>query len=211
MVFYMDGPYERLRFGDILKDFLTISITINDPVPELQKAKAKFEISADHYVLMSPCCSIEDNIIMLCPLIPIKPVYLKNPYFADDMTRINKKVPPEKRLPPDKWEKLSEENRQSMENKGPDFANVEVFIFPYHPSLPANDLEYKKQPYPDMPYMIDFRRIFSVKCDKIDREQKKIPVEAKVLELTPNARKCLRDKISFFFYRTAEEDLPFLE
>ena len=85
MVFYMDGPYERLRFGDILKDFLTISITINDPVPELQKAKAKFEISADHYVLMSPCCSIEDNIIMLCPLIPIKPVYLKNPYFADDM------------------------------------------------------------------------------------------------------------------------------
>ena len=55
-------------------------------------------------------------------------------------------------------------------------------------------------------YMIDFRNTYKLDCEKIV-SPKDAPLEAKVLELSIEARADLRNKIAFYYGRTPQEDI----
>ena len=54
-------------------------------------------------------------------------------------------------------------------------------------------------------YMIDFKNIYKVKCEKIN-SRNNAPIDSKCLQLSIQARKELRNKISYYYGRPPEED-----
>ena len=55
------------------------------------------------FVVLSPCCSISDGMLLLAPLTSVRAAFYNNPYFAEDLTRINRVLAPEQAVPPDVW------------------------------------------------------------------------------------------------------------
>jgi hypothetical protein len=198
---YMDKVY---RFGDIVRGYITSNTNIINPIfeGELFGSKYKIDISHPEYcVILTPCCSIGDKTILLTPLIKIQLSFFRNPYFAEDLLRINLEMEPEKSVSPDVWAKLSWEERQKRLSAGRAYASLEYFIYDRHQILPEYLIGSIKTGY----YMIDFKNIYKINCDKIPN-QKQVPLEATCLQLSINARKELREKISYYFYRPAPED-----
>jgi len=108
--FYQEPCESVLRFGDVLQGFVCCTPTLND-APSTDSFK--IDVTTKSFVIvLSPCCSISDQVISLATLIEIRNTFLKNPHFAEDLTRINDKIPPEKSLPPVAWEKLPSEEKQ---------------------------------------------------------------------------------------------------
>lgn len=210
MGFYNEGPYKSFRFGDILKDFLTVEPTINNPISELSKAECRIDISSGYYVLLSPCCSIDESILLLSLLVEIKKPFYKNAYFADDMTRVNLEIPPDKSMSPEDWNKLSQDEKNKRMGRGDAYTNLEFFVYENNGLLPEYKLIIRGNKIPNPPYMIDFRKTFFVKCDKIRRDQKDIPIEVKLLELSVETRETLRNKLSHFYGRRPPEDEAYL-
>ena len=58
-------------------------------------------------------------------------------------------------------------------------------------------------------YMIDFKTICRIECDQIDRD-KPAPAGTKILQLKAYVRQEMRDKLSFYFGRTPEEDQAYV-
>jgi hypothetical protein len=69
----------------------------------------------------------------------------------------------------------------------------------------------KKEVYHTEFYMIDFKTIFCIKCNKIVKDNIDNDIlQSKCLELSPYARQELRDKLAFYYARVPEEDIVFL-
>lgn len=203
-MFYQEEKQKVLRFGDILKGYILSSSNIEEP-----KFNADFKIDVkapDFCVVLSPCCSIGDKIITLSPLIKMRSSFFDNPYFKEDLTRINRKMLPEQSIAPHIWEGLSNEEKERRKSVGKTYAFVELFIylenelFPEY-TVPRRDEEDFKTKY----YMIDFRNAYNLNCEKIVNS-KDFPLESKYLQLTKDTRSDLRYKIANYYSRVPKED-----
>ncbi len=206
MTHYENKPSPALRFGDVVNGFVIVTpqqkTLITSDGPQL------FGIDVRHLglsVVLSPCCSISEKTISVAPLIPIRPTFFQNEFLADDLTRINRVMAPEKSIPAAKWNNLPEEQRASRMQEGVGYAFKELFIYAEHPLLRRHTVNRKEGNIVTSAWMIDFRDAQKVVCDKIVNP-KQSPIESKILELSVSARSELREKIAAYYSRIPVED-----
>ncbi len=61
---------------------------------------------------------IGNKTITLCPLIQVKRDFFENPFFAEDLTRINRMMDPQKTVPPDIWNTFLPDQQQKRIEQG---------------------------------------------------------------------------------------------
>lgn len=211
-MFYKDQfTPNKLRFGDVIKGYIESLPVIDKPFFDPTKKEYKYYIESslsEYSVIMTPCCNIENKIISLTPLCQIPMELFKNPYFVENFTRLNREIEPEKSIPPNVWQyKFTEEMRQKKRSEGLGYAFNYYFFYKEHDSLPEYKIKISTNIYPTRSYLIDFRHIYPLRCEKITRE--KIHEEilcSKLLELDIYIRKELRDKLAAYYGRPAPED-----
>jgi hypothetical protein len=213
-MFYAGQPSDSLRFGDVVRGFVSATPEIDRPRFENVIGKlGEFGLAISRVpfsVVLSPCCSIADKMVSLAPLIQIRPGFLKNPYFAEDLTRINRLMEPEQSVDPHTWKALPEPEKQKRLATGRAYALMEVFVYASHDLLPPYTLDRKEGNVKLNVYMVDFRQAYRVTCESIKSPQKQ-PLEAKYLELSVRARRDLREKIAHYYGRTPQEDVAELQ
>ena len=114
-MFYLESQSNALRFGDIVRGFVAATPIVVQPNISGKSEKSAFSLDVSHSpfsIVLSPCCSIGNKVISLAPLINIQPSFLSNPYFSEDLTRINRIMEPEQTLPPDTWNNKWKSNSQ---------------------------------------------------------------------------------------------------
>jgi hypothetical protein len=155
---------------------------------------------------MTPCCSIEEKTIALAPLIQVYPAFFDNPYLAEDLTRINRIMTPEQSVSPTVWGQLGEEERKRRLAEGNTYAFINHFIYQKHESYAEYTLHRKtKGNVVTNYYMVDFRNIYRVICEKIITPSN-APIESKHLQLSIETRDELRVKIARYYSRVPQED-----
>jgi hypothetical protein len=206
--FYQEPGDSVLRFGDVLQGFVSCTPILND-APSTDSFR--IDVTTKSFVVvLSPCCSISDQVISLATIGEIRNTFLKNQYLADDLTRINDKIPPEKSVPAVGWEKMPAEEKQFRLNIGDAYTFVELFIYAPNEIFPEYMVNTRAGKISMRYYMIDFRHAFRVNCSRIIAPDKS-PVDSKCLQLSVENRSKLREKISFYYSRIPSEDLQFIE
>lgn len=193
---------KNLRLGDIITGFSHIMPSFEDFFNN--GTEFKLDITLQHFfAILTPCCSIEDKIINVAPLREIKYQYFENPFYKEDMTRINRPMSPKNALPPSTWSRLAEEQRVEIEKKEEGYTLFEQFVYEHHEKLPTYESKYKTNPsITTGVYMIDFKEAFTVTSKKIHRGN----TYPKILQLTIKSRGELRNKLAYFYSRVPEED-----
>ncbi len=207
-MFYQKEIDEALRFGDVLRGYISVTPNIEEPV--LDRFKEKHKVNIDLYlpsfaVVISPCCSIGDKVISLTPLIQLRPAFFDNPYFSQDLTRINRKMKPQQAVAPEVWDRFPDEEKRKRLEAGDTYALLELFVYEENDSFPQYTLHRRQGDIKTNYYMIDFRNIYKLNCKKIVTPQNS-PLESKYLQLSIQTRSELRDKIAFYYARVPEED-----
>ncbi|HLO60934.1 MAG TPA: hypothetical protein VK179_19440 [Bacteroidales bacterium] len=193
----------NLRFGDIISGFPFISFTIDDFPETVHNFNLNFS-SKKFYVVLTPCCSIEDGALILSPLEQILPKFFDNPYFKEDFTRINRITLPKYMLPEMAWSRMKPEERDEKLSREPEYPFVENYIYSEHELLPKYELKYKSTVIATTGYyMINFKRIVQINSKRLNR-----PVQIpKILQLTIPTREELRKKIVKYYNRVPQEDI----
>lgn len=204
-MFYQENMDKAYRFGDVLRGFILSSPNVSNPFLNQEKSEIDYRIDVSlpkFCVILSPCCSIGNGVISLTPLIQLKKNFFKNPYFNEDMTRINREMEPQQTVAPELWSTLGVEEQMKRMAAGKAFALVEHFIYDKYVLFPSYNLGDTETGY----YMIDFRTTYNVNCKAIS-SAKQAPLDAKILQLSVQTRSELRTKISYFYGRIPKEDL----
>jgi hypothetical protein len=205
-MFYQEPPSQIFRFGDVLKGFVSATPVLNDPASSSPSLPFSVEIQRPLFsVVLSPCCSISDKIILLVPLIQIRGRFFDNPYFAGDMTRINRVMDPEQAMAPQDWEHLPDAVKTERLLAGRAYALVDLFVYQSHGLFPKYKISKRGGNIETDIYMIDFRNAYRLNCEKIVAPGNS-PVETKCLELSVPTRSELREKIASFYGRVPRED-----
>ena len=203
-MFYALTVDDALRFGDVVDGYISTVPTIVKPTLTIIDAQGyKIDVRMPRYsVILSPCCSIREETISLTPLIPAAPNFFKNPYFAEDLTIINRPMEPQQTLSPDGWEKLPPEEKQTRLAEGFNYALLHFFVYEQHDLFPYYELrDGTKNNY----YMIDFRSTYRLNCGLI-LSPTNAPLQSKCLQLSIETRSELRDKLAYYYSRVPEED-----
>jgi hypothetical protein len=204
--FYEEKPERTLRFGDVIVGFQVVIPQIHKPTINVSCSWGISISQPSYFVIMTPCCSIEKKCFNLAPLSHIRPSFLSNKYFREDLTRINRKVLPELSVSTELWnDPKFQPRREKLLAEGEAYTNKELFIYAPHDLLAKYTLDYKP-PVEMHYYMIDFKTIYKIDCNQIDRD-KDPPAEIKLLQLTVQTREELRRKLSLYYGQIPEEDL----
>lgn len=233
---YIGGVYNKLRFGDILKGYPSIIPTIEGPfLDSITDHKIDYDIQ-NYLVIMDPCCAIERKSLSLTLLKNIDSNVWDTPYLAEDITRINDLQFPINCAHPTTWNRYSEEEKRALLSADKRYPYNNYFIYEPIPDfkeyeikrgrkyvlkeddktkLPYYDYEEERIRYCTRCYMIDFKKIFHINCNKI-KNQNRYPLheeiqKSKIAELSVNAREKLRLKMASYYGTPAHEDLEFLE
>ena len=197
--FYAEALESSFRFGDVLQGFVTTTPYLISPIKK--NYNYSIDVSSQYCIIVSPCCSISDAVLSLAPLIRVKKSFFSNPYFEEDLTRINRIVHPENSLPPIAWETMKPEVKSEKLAADPGYAFYDLFIYDKNIIFAEYEVNLRdRDNIKTRCYMIDFRNIFSVNCPKIKKPEN-VPIESKVLQLSDVSRSELRDKILFYFGR----------
>jgi hypothetical protein len=208
-MFYQKELEKVLRFGDVLRGYISSIPNVKGPISKAQNQNNDYTIDISHpqfSVVITPCCSIGEKMISLTPLIKLKSKFYSNPYFVEDMTRINLKMDPKQATPPEEWVKLSPGEQTRRLEESNTYALVEFFVYEKHDIFPKYTIDSKKLgKFETYYYMIDFRNIYRLNCDAI-LNPIQAPLEAKCLQLSVKTRSELRGKIASYYSRTPKED-----
>lgn len=207
MSFYQDQPDGALRFGDVVRGFPLSAADIERPAITSTLREYRIDVSQPEFsVIMTPCCSIKGRTLLLTPLLKMNPLFYKNPYLAEDLLRLNRPMTPQQAVSPSDWDRMTPEDRDRRldMSKPTSFAFGDSFIYAPHDLLPRYVVKQVKGQPEIGYYMVDFRRTCRVQCAAVGRKQS--PLEAKLLQLTIDARGVLRDKVADFFGRVPPED-----
>lgn len=205
-MFYANRPSNALRFGDIVRGYVNATPRVDGPLAAGQYGPIELQVDQPEYsVVLSPCCSISDKLLLLAPLSRVKGGFFSNPYFAEDLTRINRKMEPQQAVPPDIWAKLNDEERTRREAAGTAYSLLESFVYDEHELLPTYEVPRKGGNIRTGHYMVDFRHTFRVDCNRVN-DPRSSPQETKLLELSIQSRSDLREKIAYFYARVPVED-----
>ena len=211
-MFYEEKLDDILRLGDVVRGYISANPSIKEPISSSQSEEYSYKIDIglpNYCVVLTPCCSIGNGMLSLTPLIRIFGSFLKNDYFEEDLTRINRRMEPKQTMTDDEWSKLTDEQQQRRLAEGINYALLQYFIYE------ENGLfqKYTLKKYEISNYMVDFRNIYTIKCPMIKRPEITCPknapeiIESKVLQLSVQARSELRDKISYYYSRPPKEDM----
>ena len=121
MFYEKDIDNNALRFGDVLRGYIAVTPNIKSPILMKSDLNKGYNIDINlpmFSVIISPCCSIGDDIISLTPLIKMKNTFFKNPHFTDDLTRINREMKPQQAVSPYVWNRLPLEEQQKRLEEG---------------------------------------------------------------------------------------------
>jgi hypothetical protein len=203
MTTFYENCQQVFRFGDVVKGFAQSTPILSKPLLEGNESLYHIEVSASHFsVILSPCCSIDNGMLALAPLKGIQPSFYQNPWLVEDFTRINRKMPADKSVPPHVWKAMPQnvkEEEFDLEKDG--YAFDDFFVYAENPFLSKYILNIPKIGQKETGYyMIDFKTIYRINCDKIKRD-KEPPIEAKLLQISKESRADLRNKISAYFAR----------
>lgn len=206
-MFYAKEMSKALRFGDVLRGYFRTTPRIEKPA--LQEPLKRYNIdvcSPVFCVVMDPCCEIRDKAISLTPLVKISGSLFNNPFLAEDLTRINRKMKPHQSMPPHAWKELPEEKKREREAVGLAYAFFRWFIYEGHDLLPKYTVHRTTGNIETNYYIINFRETFKLCCDKINSPEDS-PLESKVLELSLETRQELRLKLISYYKRVPKEDV----
>lgn len=193
----------NLRLGDIIDGFSYFMPEFEDFVNK--KTDFKIEVKViQYFAVLTPCCSIEDKVIILVPLKKLDANLLKNPYYEEDFTRINRPFSPKFSIPPDIWkDRLTDEKRNEILQQEPTYQFMEKFVFGEHEKLDQYTLSFKNtKSISTKYYWVDFKDAFTISCNKIQRGNS----YEKLLQLKINKRHELREKLAWFYSRIPIED-----
>ena len=208
-MFYAEKTDYYLRFGDVVRGYILPNTTIKEPILSFKTESHNYTIDVEmpYSVVLTPCCSIGESTISLTPLTKVRSNFFKNPYFAEDLTRINRKMEPQQAHSPDEWKNFSLEEQQRYLEEKINYALLNLFVYEENERFTKYTLRKREIIY----YMINFKDIYTMKCAMIKRPEELKPedapiVESKVLQLSIQARSELRDKIVFYYSRIPKED-----
>ncbi|MGA2574181.1 MAG: hypothetical protein ABSF36_08320 [Candidatus Methanomethylicaceae archaeon] len=205
-MFYTEKVDTDLRFGDVVRGFFAVTPNINEPFVNGANKNYNIDVVFPVYsVIIDPCCQIGSKQISLTPLIEIWRSFFDNPYLVEDLTRINKQMKAQQATPPNDWNNYPEEKKATELREGLRYAFISLFVYEKHSPLPEYTIDMKGCKKTTGYYMIDFRNIHKVSCDKIRKPSDAI--ETKVLELSIVTRNQLRDKIASYYGTRIKEDL----
>lgn len=210
-MFYTDRLNKALRFGDVVKGYILTNPFYNEPNIFLKEGSHNYKIDVEipeYSVVLTPCCNIEGSIISLTPLTHVRSDFLLNPYFAEDLTRINRMMTAQQAMTPEKWEELDDEAKQKRKEERLNYALLRYFIYAENDRFQ----EYKVRNRMICCHMIDLKNIYTIKCPKIKRANNSRPadssiLDSKILQLSVTSRKELRDKVAYYFSRPPLEDV----
>jgi len=111
---------------------------------------------------------------------------------------------PQDAVPPKGWETMSSEEQEKRLREGITYGFVSQFIYAPAPQLPEYYVDSQKKRKTGY-YMINFRNMNKINCKTINTPEDS-PLDSKILELTIDTRKELREKMKSFFGAVAEED-----
>lgn len=157
-MFYAKKRDNILRFGDVVRGYILSNPTIKEPVSPLKSESHNYKIDIEmpiNSIVLTPCCSIGESTISLTPLIKVRSDFFKNPYYAEDLTRINRMMKPQQSLSPDEWKKLSLEKQQRHLAEGTTYAHLNLFIYGENEIFKEYTLRQREITH----YMIDFKNI----------------------------------------------------
>jgi hypothetical protein len=217
-MFYQTDQSEAIRLGDVIEGYISTVPTILSPCKpgSLSAQLCTISVGMPSYsIVISPCCSIEKGIIMLTPLIRLENRMFKLPHIREEPNRINSPVEPQYSVPPEVWDKPEfAEEKSGRLAAGPNYIFVEYFVYDAHEIFDEYTVHMRGEDnIQTRYYMIDFRNIYSLKCDMIKRpisESERPLIDSKRLELSVPTRAILREKLSYYFYRPAPEDAALL-
>jgi hypothetical protein len=135
----------------------------------------------------------------------------KLPYVREEPNRINSRVEPQYTAPPTVWDspEFAEEKSKRLA-AGPSYIFLDYFVYDANEIFDEYTVPMREEAdIQTRYYMIDFRYIYSLKCDMIKRsisESERPLINSKRLELSVSTRALLREKLSYYFYRPAPED-----
>lgn len=210
-MFYEQKCDNSLRFGDVIRGYININTTIKAPILDQKCLNEGYTLDIglpEFCVVLTPCCSIGNETISLTPLIKVPKSFLSNPYFAEDLTHINRRMMPQQTIPPTTWESFSNSEKEDRLKEGFVYAYLWLFIYKENDLFMPYTINTKEGKIETKYYMIDFRNIYKINCNKIISPEKS-PLESKCLQLSIQTRSELRDKISYYFGRPPEEDQIF--
>jgi len=205
-MFYNDHPGGDLRFGDVVRGFVATSPEFKLPSTDDPPTWRLKVTLAKHFVVLSPCCSIDRGCLLLAPLLKIRPAFLTNPYLSEELTRLNTPVPADKSMTPSAWAGLPEMEKAKRLAKGPGLIFGECFIYAPNDCLGSYQMPTKGGTADQSTYLVDFGTTFRMECEAVSRD-KPAPAGTKLLELSIETRTLLRTKIAAYFARVPDEDL----
>lgn len=209
MFYEREEPTDRLfRFGDVVRGFACCTPILKKPLLDTTSSLYQIEVCTSHFsAILSPCCSIDNEILLLAPLQALLPSFFQNPWLVGDFTRVNRKMPAEKSVPPHKWQSIPQDVKErefDLENDA--YAFDDFFVYKEHPLLPRYTVNMPNGPNQETGYyIVDFKTAYRTNCDQI-RRNKPHPIEAKLLQLSKESRSDLREKIVAYFARVPFED-----
>lgn len=202
-MFYLPKPSKELRFGDVITGLLFSTPNLDEPGLSLLDAPHNLHLSIPIYsVVMTPCCSIEDQTISVTPLIKMPPQMFSTIVIEENPLIINTEMKQEDAMHPKRYANLPPEKRTDVLS----YSHLNLFIYeecdifdPYVVATREGHRLTTKQ------YAINFKDIYRINCNKV-QSSKQSPLELKRLELTPFTRRNLRNKIQNYYGRPTEED-----
>lgn len=223
-MFYEDGIGDKLRFGDVVRGFLSTYPILNRPLLDNIEPYT-IEVNTELSVVLDPCCSIGNGTISLSPLIKTIAYLWDNPHLFADITEINRKGYSKDLMPPVRWNKCSDDEKTQFVNAEKDYGYKNLFIYKEHPIFDEYEVTRKNRfeegmdPNTILPmynevegvfkfktryYMIDFKNIRHINCKKVVESEKPIDEEildSIVLQLSEETRDELRHKMGDYFNR----------
>lgn len=210
-MFYAESTSKALRFGDVLRGYFSTTPIIEEPALEEPFKQYNIDVSLSKFsVVMDPCCQIGNKAISLIPLMSIYGSFFDNPYLEEDLTNVNRKMKPQQSIPPHAWEQLPQEKKQERLAVGIVYAFVNLFVYEENDRLPPYNVPRREGDKSTSYYMISFRDIHKLCCDKIVTPEDS-PLKSKVLELSVETRQELRQKVAAYYATPPKEDRVLLE
>ncbi len=204
MPFYLDPPSKGLRFGDVVTGFQhpTVRIDVPDNALDLRISVTR----PQYFVVMTPCCAIELNSVSLAPLVQVRDaIILKHPRLHDNLSLFNIPFPPKDGFTAEQIGKMDENKQAELLAQPAGYTYLDCFVYEPNGLFPDYEVKRNKQTFAKLQHrMVDFKSIFRVECSLIEREQH-APSGVKVSELTVATRAQLRDKLTYYFSRDADE------
>lgn len=228
-MFYEDAIGDKLRFGDVVRGFLSTTPVLNRP-SENNLEPYTIEVDTALSVVVDPCCNIGNGTISIAPLVRTLPYFWDNPHLFKDITEINREVQAKDLMNPMQWNKFSDDEKIQILNSPKGYGFKNFFIYQDNPNFEEYDITRKSRfeeiadPKTRLPtyneitgvftfktrcHMIDFKNIRHVNCKKVVESEKAIDEEilgSIVLQLSDATRAELRNKMGYYFARNPEEN-----